>query len=194
MAIFITEGQVRAKIPGIDTRSAGVFLAVHAAISALRDSFDIFLSHSIDDAGIILGLKRILEEAGKSVYIDWVDDSDLDRERVSGKTAEKLRTRMNQCSTLIYAYSQSSQQSRWMPWELGYFDGLKGNVAILPIIPDQGSLDFDKEEYLHLYPKVDIIGVASRPSLFVNQSRKSEIANYKSFDEWRAGPDKLRPD
>lgn len=138
-------------------------------------------------------MKRILESAGKSVYIDWINDPDLDRERVSGETAKKLCMRMNQSSALIYAYSQSSQRSRWMPWELGYFDGLNGNVAILPIMPDHGALDFDKEEYLQLYPKVDIIGVLSTPSLFVNQSRKSEIAPYKTFDEWRAGSDKLRP-
>ncbi|MBX5164523.1 MULTISPECIES: toll/interleukin-1 receptor domain-containing protein [unclassified Rhizobium] len=189
MATFITERQVRAKIVGIDSQTARIFIAAHNAISAFRDSFDIFLSHSIKDAGLILGLKRLLEDTGKTVYIDWIDDPDLDREHVSGETAEKLRRRMDQCSTLIYVYSQSSQRSRWMPWELGYFDGSNGNVAILPITPDHGTLDFDREEYLQLYPKIDVVGA----SLFVNQSRKSEIAPYKTFDEWRNGDDKLRP-
>lgn len=190
MATYLTERQVRAKISGIDTQTARVFIAAHNAISGLRDSFDIFLSHSIKDAGLILGVRRILEEAGKTVYVDWIDDPDLERNRVSGKTAEKLRLRMNQCSTLLYAYSQSSQRSRWMPWELGYFDGSNGNVAILPIIPDQGMLDFEKEEYLQLYPKIDLVG----SSLFVNQAQKIETARYKTFDDWRNGTDKLRPD
>lgn len=75
-----------------------------------------------------------------------------------------------------------------MPWELGYFDGTNGNVAILPIIPDQGKLDFEKEEYLQLYPKIDLVGT----SLFVNQSKETETTAFKSFDDWRNGTDKLR--
>ncbi|MCZ4432986.1 TIR domain-containing protein [Agrobacterium sp. SOY23] len=188
MPTYVTEAQVRAKITGVDQQAARLFLAFHNALTAFRDEFDIFLSHSIKDASLILGVKRLLEEAGKSVYIDWIDDRDLEREHVSGETARKLRIRMGQCSTLIYAYSQSSQRSRWMPWELGYFDGVNGNVAILPIIPDQGELDFQKEEYLQLYPKIDLVGT----SLFVNQSQKTERAPFKSFDDWRKGCDKMR--
>nr|WP_207104574.1 toll/interleukin-1 receptor domain-containing protein [Rhizobium leguminosarum] len=188
MPVYVTEGQVRAKIAGVDERAARVFLAVHNALAAFRDEFDIFLSHSIKDASLILGVKLLLEEAGKSVYIDWIEDPDLERAHVSGETARKLRLRMGQCSTLIYAYSRSSQRSRWMPWELGYFDGTNGNVAILPIIPDQGKLDFEKEEYLQLYPKIDLVGT----SLFVNQSKETETAAFKSFNDWRNGTDKLR--
>ena len=186
--MYVTEGQVRAKIAGVDNQTARVFIALHNALTAFRDKFDIFLSHSFNDAGLVLGIKRLLEEAGKSVYIDWIDDPDLERGSVSGKTARKLRLRMGQCSTLIYAYSQSSQSSRWMPWELGYFDGLNGNVAVLPIVPDQGTLDFEKEEYLQLYPKIDLVG----SSLFVNRSQKTERAPFKSFDDWRNGIDKMR--
>ncbi|TGS08549.1 outer membrane beta-barrel protein, partial [Mesorhizobium sp. M1C.F.Ca.ET.187.01.1.1] len=37
-------------------------------------------------------------------------------------TAELLRTRMRQSKTLIYVHSNNSPGSRWMPWELGFFD------------------------------------------------------------------------
>ncbi|WP_322886917.1 toll/interleukin-1 receptor domain-containing protein [Sinorhizobium medicae] len=190
---FITESQVRNKVADISPVFHKLFLAVHAATSVLRDTFDIFLSHSTGDAEIILGVRRILEETGKTVYIDWIDDPDLERGSVSGETAQALRKRMRQCSSLLYVYSQSSQKSRWMPWELGYFDGINGNVAVLPVIPDSGDLDFEKEEYLQLYPKIDFINITSEPRMFVNQSQKLESGTYKSFDDWRSGEDKLRP-
>ena len=41
-----------------------------------------------------------------------------------------------------------------MPWELGYFDGLRsGQVAIMPLMDDE-SAKFTGQEYLGLYPKV----------------------------------------
>lgn len=190
---YLTESQVREKVKDVPPGFYSLHLAVHSAVSALRDSFDIFLSHSIEDAEIILGAKRILEQAGKTVYIDWINDRELERGKVSGETAEKLRLRMRQCSSLLYVYSQNSQNSRWMPWELGYFDGINGNVAILPIIPDRGGLDFEKEEYLQIYAKIDFTGLAEKPTIFVNRARKSEFGGFKTFDEWRVGDDKLRP-
>ena len=190
---FITESQIRNKVADVSPMFHRLFLAIDAATSVLRESFDIFLSHSTKDAEIILGLKRILEETGKTVYVDWIDDTNLERDRVSGETAEALRGRMRQCSSLLYVYSQSSQKSRWMPWELGYFDGINGNVAILPVVPDSGELDFEKEEYLQIYPKIDFLNVTSEPRMFVNKSQKLEFGTYKSFDDWRSGDDKLRP-
>ena len=96
-------------------------------------SYDIFLSHSIQDSEIIFGLKTFLENLDLSVYVDWIDDPGLDRNKVSKKTAEKLRIRMKSCKGLFYATSNSAKASRWMPWELGYFDGYKGKVAIVPL-------------------------------------------------------------
>jgi hypothetical protein len=41
-----------------------------------------------------------------------------------------------------------------MPWELGYFDGLRqGRIAILPLVATEGAA-FRGQEYLGLYPKV----------------------------------------
>ena len=43
-----------------------------------------------------------------------------------------------------------------MPWELGFFDGLKGKVGVLPIKPEAISPDhFEGREYLKLYPRVE---------------------------------------
>jgi hypothetical protein len=64
---------------------------------------------------------------------------------------------MRNSQSLIFATSSASSQSKWMPWELGYFDGFKpGYVAILPLVPSTYS-DFKGQEYLGLYPYVEDI-------------------------------------
>ena len=85
----------------------------------MRDSstFDVFLSHSYDDAEVILGVKKIMESIGLKVYVDWIDDAGLDRGNVTRKTAAILRMRMRNSSSLVYAHSESSGDSKWMPWE-----------------------------------------------------------------------------
>ena len=120
-------------------------------------AFDIFLSHSSEDAEVIVGVKAILEQEGLSVYVDWLEDPQLDRTLVTPATARVLRSRMNHSGYLLYASSRSSSRSKWMPWELGYFDGRRpGRVGILPIVATPGS-SFQGLEYLGLYPKVERI-------------------------------------
>jgi len=107
----------------------------------------VFLSHSMLDQDLVVGVAMLLKEQGHSVYIDWVEDAELDREHVDKKTAERLRQRMRNCSSLVYIATDRSGQSKWMPWELGYFDGYKdGGVAILPLV-DTVSFGFDGQEY-----------------------------------------------
>ncbi|MEQ1160932.1 toll/interleukin-1 receptor domain-containing protein [Acinetobacter calcoaceticus] len=119
------------------------------------NSFDIFLSHSSKDKQLILGIKQLIEDSGYSVYIDWVDDPQLDRANVNAQTADILRTRMKQSKFLVYVDSNNATTSKWMPWELGYFDGYKPNkIGILPIRQkSEGS--YIGQEYLDLYPKIE---------------------------------------
>ena len=56
--------------------------------------YDVFLSHSSKDASLILGVKYELEEKGFSVYVDWIDDSEIDRSKVTAENAAMLRDRM----------------------------------------------------------------------------------------------------
>jgi hypothetical protein len=118
------------------------------------DSFDVFLSHSINDADLVLGVKSLLEKRGLKVYVDWDTDASLDRSIVSPETAALLRHRMRQSASLLYLATDAASTSKWMPWELGYFDGLRsGQVAIMPLMDDENS-KFTGQEYLGLYPKV----------------------------------------
>lgn len=123
---------------------------------ATRDSesFDVFLSHSITDADLVFGVKRLLEARGLKVYVDWDTDAQLDRSTVDIETAELLRQRMRQSASLLYLATEAASSSKWMPWELGYFDGLRsGQVAVMPLMDDENA-KFTGQEYLGLYPKV----------------------------------------
>lgn len=122
---------------------------------SLLGPFDIFLSHSFHDAELILGVRAVLQRAGKRVYVDWIDDPELDRMHVTKGTANRLRERMQQSTSMIYAATKAATTSRWMPWELGYFDGRKGPeaVAIMPLVSYQG--ESVGQEYLGLYPTIE---------------------------------------
>ncbi len=118
------------------------------------DEFDIFLSHSVIDSDLVLGIKNMLVNLGNRVYVDWQDDPHLERTKVSPETAAILRKRMRQSKSLLYLATEAASSSKWMPWELGYFDGLtNGAVAIMPLM-DNASDTFGGQEYLGLYPKV----------------------------------------
>jgi TIR domain-containing protein len=190
--MLLTETEVRAAARlRVEERqkSAGKILADDAGSELTH--FDIFLSHTIKDAELVLGVAKILEGTGKSTYVDWLVDPHLDRTDITPETASSLRERMQQCDSLFYLYSYHSKTSRWMPWELGYFDGRNGNVAVLPIVAESGEDTFVGSEYLGLYPYVDIAGNTrtSRRDVFVNRNANE----YALFSTWKQRADKLRP-
>ena len=153
---YLTESRARAAA-GVRTPSSVEAALRKSAATALTTTFDIFLSHSSLDAEVILGVKELLEGEGLTVYVDWIEDAQLDRSRVTAQTAELLRTRMRHSRSLIFATSETSSRSKWMPWELGYFDGFRpGFVAILPLV-SSASADFSGQEYLGLYPYLEDI-------------------------------------
>ena len=86
--------------------------------------------------------------------MDWIVDPNLDRSKVSKENAAHIRERMKQCNSLIYALSDKVGTSKWTTWELGFFDGFKEKVAILPMQENSWS-DFKGEEFLTLYPLID---------------------------------------
>lgn len=152
------------------TRTAKTILEDASATSA--GVFDVFLSHSILDAELVLGAKLILEAKGLRVYVDWVDDPFLERSNVNKETAQLLRKRMRQCENMFYLHTKNSTLSKWCPWELGYFDAQtypKQRVFLFPLVDDSS---FSAQEYLGLYPIIDIDGVG------VDRSEKQDIWIY----------------
>jgi hypothetical protein len=138
------------------TKTASTKLANESAAYNGQKTYDVFLSHSALDAEVIYGLKLELERHGFSVYVYWIEDHQA-RETVDATTAEKLKNRMHNCKGFLYAASRHASASRWMPWELGYFDGIKQRVAIAPIEQNQTHYYFEGfkgQEYLDLYPYI----------------------------------------
>lgn len=163
------------------TKDANIILSEAAVNFSATHSYDIFLSHSYLDADQILKVKRLFESYKYSVYVDWVDDAQLDRTSVTTETAELLKERMKTSATLVYVTSTNSSESKWMQWELGYFDALKNKVAILPILQNRSD-DFNGLEYLGLYPYIDLDKAKNTQEevLWVNKNKDT----YKKFHDW----------
>lgn len=125
-------------------------------ITPLETQFDIFLSHSSIDKMEVAGIKAYLNNMGLSVYVDWIDPH-LNRDKVNRQSAETMRIRMRNSKCLLFAFSKNSYKSIWMPWELGYFDGLERKIAIMPVerVPFFQKR-FKGQEYLNLYDYIDL--------------------------------------
>ena len=139
-------------------KGLGVESILRESASFTRSSYDVFLSHSKMDTELVVGAKRILELKGYTVYVDWVDDPQLDRSKVNRQTADKLRIRMRSCKLMFYLHTSNGSLSKWCPWELGYFDGYtypNPRVFIFPLLAS-GETSFQGQEYLELYPIIDI--------------------------------------
>lgn len=145
-------------------------------------NYDIFLSHSSKDSEIILGIKGILEDLGYSVYVDWIEDRHMDRLSVSPSTAETLRRRMNNSKSLLYITTENAEDSKWMPWECGYFDGFREKVAIVPVKKNVLPNEYSGQEYLGLYPYCvrEADEASGKDTLWVMKNRKT----YLSYDHW----------
>lgn len=153
--------------------------------SKIRE-YDIFLSHSSLDKKLVLTLVDLFNEAGYSVYVDWIEDTQLDRSNVNKDTAQTLRGRMNCSKGLAYVATSNSTNSKWCPWELGYFDGKKNSrCCILPIME---SNTFQGQEYLGLYPYIrySMISGKNKYEFWVYNQGTDE---YVILKKWLAGSD-----
>jgi len=116
-------------------------------------TYDLFISHSSSDYDLIIRLKAILNSLGLNVYIDWVSDRNaLKRELTNISTAKAIIERLKSSKSLLYIHTESSLQSQWTPWELGYFHALKGN-RICVYTPN----DIPKPAYINIYPSVNFV-------------------------------------
>ena len=106
MALF-TESTIRARAQKEKQRASNIYKSNNQILNESVASFskfktyDIFLSHSSKDSELILGVKATLEDMGYSVYVDWVDDPQLDRSNVNQSTADLLRERMDSSKSLF---------------------------------------------------------------------------------------------
>jgi hypothetical protein len=158
-------------------------LGKEARAATPTQSFDIFLSHASEDAILIKGLRDELVSCGHSVYVDWIDDPQLDRSHVTKHSAAVLRERMRQCRCLLFATSVAAKDSVWMPWELGYVDArTSSRVAIAPMVPEaDAQKEFKGQEYLGLYPYLD----KTNSTLYIHAAGNIWV----NFKDWLGGVD-----
>lgn len=149
-------------------------------------SYDIFLSHSYLDKDVVLGLSIELGNQGYAVYVDWIEDPSLDRSSITNENALLIKERMKVSKSLLYAVSPHAQESRWMPWELGFMDGLARKVAICPIA--QGDrLIYRGSEYLGLYPYLDKSSDQLNGEEILWITDQFNIQRYVRLSDWLKG-------
>ena len=129
---YLTERTVRTRAATVTDslrKSAGRVLS--EARASADELFDVSLSHSsAEPEEILLGVKSLLEDRGLSVYVDKYSDPQMSPDNISRDSARILRSRMRNSEFLLYVHSAYSKKSRWMSWELGFCDGLKGKGII----------------------------------------------------------------
>ncbi|MGZ3236721.1 MAG: toll-Interleukin receptor [Burkholderiaceae bacterium] len=183
MGLF-READIRARADRVTIqKSAGTVLNEKVLSSIKVEQFDIFLSHSLSDQKLILGIWLSLEDMGYKVYVDWIHDRNLSRDSVTKETAQVLRQRMLTCSSLFFATTTNSSGSKWMPWELGFKDGHNRKAAILPVTQTDNDF-YAGQEYLGIYPYVSNDRIkGGENKLWINASKTC----YVLFDKWLEG-------
>ncbi len=113
--------------------------------------YDYFLSHSSKDFEIVQKLINLLNKDGKTVYCDWINDTDyLKRELLSEATLNVLKKRLEQSKNLLFVRSRNSLQSVWCSYELNFFHTLDKKVYFI----DKDNLD---SLYMKEYPVVEYL-------------------------------------
>ncbi|MCV4784744.1 hypothetical protein OFM36_35470, partial [Escherichia coli] len=72
--------------------------------------------------------------------------SEMPSADIAGRLVDALR----QCRLLIFAFSEESVTSRWMPWELGLAHGVIGRAVLWPFTK-RALHAKAAQEYLNLY-------------------------------------------
>jgi hypothetical protein len=117
---------------------------------SLMQHYDVFLSHSTRDKDVVLAIYEIIESKGYSVYVDWIDDSETDRNII----ALKIKNAISKSARLLYIHTHNSINSKWTPWEIGCFDSAKGinKIAIMPLLGENNNTpSYYGQEYLQQY-------------------------------------------
>ena len=67
-----------------------------------NDNYDMFLSHNVFTKGLVLTLVNLFNKTRYSVYVDWIEDKQLDRSNDGPETATILRKRMKASMGLVF--------------------------------------------------------------------------------------------
>lgn len=132
-------------------------VVVEKLMTALGSAFNfeqttVFLSHSHKDAGLVRNAVAFLKSLSADVYVDWLDEEMPDE--TSPETAKLLKEKIKEHDKFIVLATENSKNSKWVPWELGYADEVKGmrRIAVLPVAESASS--YSGTEFVEIYPFV----------------------------------------
>lgn len=151
MAVYVTREQLR----GFAANMGAVETARVRKVAASRSlAGSTFLSHSSKDDDLVAGAIRVLENHGAKVYVDEIDPEMPPY--TTEKTAALLKTRIRDTSRFVLLASKNSKESKWVPWELGIADGVKGTskIALFPASDSSYDKVWASWEYLGLYDRI----------------------------------------
>lgn len=125
-------------------------IVLHEALEKRASSMTkVFLSHRHTDKKIVEDVIGFLTDLGADVYIDVLDY--LLPDKTDGKTAIRIKQKIKGAKKLILLATPNSLDSKWIPWELGLGDAMKGldNIAILPLLVE--GIGWAEREYYQIY-------------------------------------------
>lgn len=137
----------------------------------------VFLSHSHKDKELVSKVVAFIKSTGSEIYVDWLDE-DMPRETTS-ETANKLKEKIKEHSKFLLLATSNSRESKWVPWELGFADEVKGmaNIAIFPVA--DSATTFEGTEFVGIYP---IIRRSSLDSSWIVSCENPSI--FSSLENW----------
>lgn len=96
--------------------------------------YNIFISHSTKDRNFLIDLVHDINKQGKNVYVDWMEDIEaLQRSKTNAKTASVIKHRIDSSDVVLCIKTEGALSSEWVPWELGYADGIGKSIFIMDI-------------------------------------------------------------
>ena len=102
--------------------------------------------------------------------MDWVNDKDeLLRTLTSADTAAVITERIKASKAILYVHTNSSLDSKWTPWELGYAYALGK-----PILVYRPELTDEEPEYLQLYHSATI----EKGEIFVENQKRTKLTEW----------------
>ncbi len=98
-------------------------------------SYDYFISHSSSDATFVQNTIKRLNEEGKNIYCDWINDTNYLKRKLVGEATKKvIEKRLDQSKRLLLIKSRKSTLSDWVKYELNYFRELEKPIFEIDLI------------------------------------------------------------
>ncbi|NJK91963.1 MAG: TIR domain-containing protein [Blastochloris sp.] len=151
MMAYFSESQLRSAASSYSMKKTA---SAHLLEAKASSKISIFLSHSSKDRILAQGFVITLGNLGYDVYVDW---NDSEMPRVTDKrTASILKERIDENSLFIVLATRNAMASKWVPWEIGIADQMKGENSLLVVPVSHPNEGYYGSEYMALYKRIVI--------------------------------------